>query len=68
MARPNPMPSSPPPGFGISEKLDRRERPFTMVQPMPNFCEKCGAEVWPLKGTDVLTCKRGHHQPNLWAA
>jgi hypothetical protein len=35
--------------------------------PAPNFCSDCGAEVWPLKGTDVLTCKRGHHQPNLWS-
>jgi hypothetical protein len=40
------------------------ERPVKREQ--PSFCGKCGAEVWPLKGTDVLTCRRGHHQPNYW--
>lgn len=28
-----------------------------------NFCPTCGAEVWELKGSDVLTCRRGHHWP-----
>lgn len=28
-----------------------------------NFCAECGAESWHLKGTDVDTCRRGHHKP-----
>lgn len=25
------------------------------------FCVTCGAESWHLTGTDMDTCKRGHH-------
>jgi hypothetical protein len=43
-----------------------RRRDELLSDSPPRFCCTCGAAVWPLLGTDVLTCRRGHHQPNLW--
>jgi hypothetical protein len=41
-----------------------RELTLGPARRITRYCTTCGAPVWPLKGTNVLTCKRGHHWPN----
>jgi hypothetical protein len=49
----------------VSEGVDEALRRMYAEQAEDEhtYCPRCGARQWPLRGTDLMTCRRGHHEP-----